>query len=118
MTETVTVYRCPVGHVSTVTRFPDFEGVRRCFFCPGCGRKERGGPNDTICEPFDITIPSQSKMPDLSRTLALQSAHKLDEAVGYIGCTDNEYAKTFQHVSRLIREELGLTGDELEDVIG
>lgn len=25
---------CPWGHVSSVARFPNAEGVRRCFFCP------------------------------------------------------------------------------------
>jgi hypothetical protein len=27
------LYACPQGHRSTVTRHPNPEGVRRCFFC-------------------------------------------------------------------------------------
>jgi len=30
----VELYQCPQGHVSSVTRFPNDQGVRRCFFCP------------------------------------------------------------------------------------
>jgi hypothetical protein len=27
------IYTCPMGHKSSVTRLPNAEGVRRCFFC-------------------------------------------------------------------------------------
>lgn len=32
--ETITIYECSEGHVSSVTRVPNDLGVRRCFFCP------------------------------------------------------------------------------------
>jgi hypothetical protein len=34
------LYVCPNGHVSSVARFPNQEGVRRCFFCPAVAQPQ------------------------------------------------------------------------------
>ena len=35
------IYACRNGHRSNITRFPNDEGVRRCFFCGEVAHEER-----------------------------------------------------------------------------